>query len=305
HFAAEFLQKNRRNIHVAQSAGDNKVPESKHRLGTLLIGTLLDISRKINCKKNVSITAYHLSNSGQGPDLNIYHLPMETCTFLQLALTPRYSEAWQNIRERGWEIIAAKKKKEAANNDEPRYNILYEDLLNLPDNWPQFVRRYFLRIPKRQGSAGDPGRSYSLKKEWDIVSWELTDLFLQTVVSMNKNRIDQIRKMGDSIARYIGEQNDRRLFQNFLNARGYDQIRSSLIKVNLDRLKAGKEPIIDFENFIEVFEESEETPFPQWRLYRDLVLIRIIDKLHESGWIQSHVEEIPEVDEAVVMETET
>ncbi|MCI0616901.1 type I-B CRISPR-associated protein Cas8b1/Cst1, partial [bacterium] len=253
----------------------------------------------------VSITAYHLSNSGQGPDLNIYHLPMETCTFLQLALTPRYSEAWQNIRERGWEIIAAKKKKEAANNDEPRYNILYEDLLNLPDNWPQFVRRYFLRIPKRQGSAGDPGRSYSLKKEWDIVSWELTDLFLQTVVSMNKNRIDQIRKMGDSIARYIGEQNDRRLFQNFLNARGYDQIRSSLIKVNLDRLKAGKEPIIDFENFIEVFEESEETPFPQWRLYRDLVLIRIIDKLHESGWIQSHVEEIPEVDEAVVMETET
>ena len=114
---------------------------------------------------------------------------------------------------------------------------------------------------------------------------------------MDKIRIQAIKELGDTLADYIIEENDRGFFHTFLTAGGYGDIRLALIKASHRRIKEGKPPLITFDQFITIFEEGEELPYTDWRLARDLALIRMIERLHEQGWLQAHREEIPEPEE--------
>jgi len=67
---------------------------------------------------------------------------------------------------------------------------------------------YLLRVPKRNSMQVDPRRSYNLRKDIDLVSWRLTELFLREVIRMEKERIEEIRKLGDTLAAYVKEQDD-------------------------------------------------------------------------------------------------
>ena len=44
-----------------------------------------------------------------------------------------------------------------------------------------------------------------------------------------------------------------------------------------------------------VFEEGDEVARPDWRLARDLVLIRMVERLYQLGWIGKNPDAIPEV----------
>lgn len=111
---------------------------------------------------------------------------------------------------------------------------------------------------------------------------------------MNPSRIQQLRNLGDALAEYVNGENDRRFFNSFLLARRYDDLRSAIIRVSLARLKRDQAPLIAFDPYIEAFEQGEDLPYSDWRLARDLTLIRMIERLHHLGWLQSHREEIPE-----------
>lgn len=307
-FTRNFLIQNRKAIQTAQLSGEKKLEEPLLRTTTLLIETLLAIEKQKQEageeNRPVSITAYHLSNSGQGVGLDIYYLPLEITDFLRTAITPRYNQAWDRLCYRGWEITEAKSRKKGQDvTTQPQQNVLYEDLFKLPEDATLFIRRYFLRIPDRGKFPGDPRSTYSLLTEANLVSWNLTELFLRKVVSMNKERIEQIRKLGDDLAEYINNEKDKRFFHSFLTALKYDVFRSILIRLNVAQMKRGKAPLITFDPFIDIFEIGEELPYNDWRLARDLVLIRMIEKLHELGWIQANIEELPEP-EAVLDEGE-
>lgn len=307
-FARNFLIQNRKAIQTAQLAGEKKLEEPLLRTATLLIETLLFIEKQKQeageDEHPVSITAYHLSNSGQGVGLDIYHLPLEITDFIRTAIAPRYRQAWDRLCFRGWEITEAKSKKKGEDiTAQPQRNVLYEDLFKLPEDATRFIRRYILRIPERSKFPGDPRSTYSLRTEANLVSWSITELFLRKVVSMNRERIEQIRRLGDDLADYINNEKDRQFFHSFLTVRRYDNLRSILIRLNVAQMKRGKAPAITFDPFIDIFEVGEELPYNDWRLARDLVLIRMIEKLHELGWIQANVEELPEP-EAVLNEDE-
>jgi CRISPR-associated protein Cst1 len=297
-FAKRFLHQNRRTIHAVQSIGGKKIPEPKYRATTLLIQTLLEIEEELQWEEELipsSITAYHLSNSGQGVKLDIYQLPLEITDFLIAVRTPEYREGWDAICRRGWEITRPKRRKDGTQEQrEPTYNAFYEDLFHLPDGAASFIRTYFLRIPKQTKRKGDPRSTYSLKQEANLVSWKLTDLFLRRVVKMEKARIEYMRNLGDTLADYIVNDNDRRFFHVFLTARSYGDLRTALIKASHNRIKRRQMPLITFDQFIAIFEEGEEIPRSDWRLARDLVLIRMIERLYAQGWLQEHVEELPE-----------
>ncbi len=301
-FARRFLEHNRKIILMAQQAKEKKLSESPHRAGTLLIDTLLMLEQeKLQAGEEgrpVSITAYHLSNSGQGVDLAIYHLPLEITGFLLAAMAPKYSAAWEALRNRGWEIIQGKHSKNRKDDPEetakPRFNVLYEDLFRLPDDATRFIRRYFLRTPERGKFPGDPRAVYSLRTEAHLVSWDLTELFLKGVVDMEQNRIQEIRNLGDKLAEYVNSEYDKRFFHSVLTARRYDDLRAALIRVSIAQMKRGLPPVVTFDPYVEVFEQGEELPYSDWRLVRDLLLIRMIERLHELGWIQTHVGELPE-----------
>lgn len=310
-FARLFLEENRRAIQTAQQIGSSKLPEAPHKAGTLLLDKLFQIEQE-RLQESIqgaegetvrapSVTAYHLSNSGQGVALDIYHLPLEIIDFLRTVQTPRYIDAWRKICQRGWEIVKAKKtKKGDESTPEPRYNILYEDILRLPEKAAFFIRCYFLRTPAKVRDKGDPRATYSLKTEADLVNWGLVELFLRKVVLMEASRIQKIRELGDTLAEYVYGENDRRFFQTFLTARNYNVLRETLIRVSFARIKKKQPPLITFDPYIEIFEYGEGLPDVNWRLIRDLILIRMIERLYELGWIQENAQEIPEPEEEVV-----
>lgn len=297
-FAATFLRKNREAIQIAQIAGSKKMPDTQLSHRTLLVDTLLQMQVEAHDESDLpfSLTAYHLSNSGQGPKLDIYYLPLEITGFLREMQTADYHNEWNAIVRRAWEVAPKKKRRKKDDKPfQPRRNWLYEDLFDLPDNAPRFLRTYFLRIALRYARGKtDPRGGYSLQDEADLVSWKITARFLWRIVHMDKERIEEIRKMGDQLAEYVSGQNDRRFFREFLTLQRYDYFRTALIKANLAHVRRGNPPIISLDPYVEVFEEGSELARPDWRLARDLVLIRMIERLHELGWMGSNVDAIPE-----------
>lgn len=290
-FARKFLEQNRQAVQLAQQAGSSKLAEPHLALRTLIIDTLLSAAQKqLDYRKDerpFSITAYHVSNSGQGPSLNIYHLPLQVISFLQVMMRAEYQSDWGKIVQRAWEIAPAKKSKKAEGMPfVPGKNYLYEDLFSLPDNARRFLRTYFLRLALKLAKVdpGDPRRDYSTKNEAEIVSWRITQEFLRRIMHMEQGRIEQIRQLGDQLAEYVSAQNDKRFFQEFFTQNRYEFFRSRLMKANLAQVKRGKPPIIQFETYIQVFEEGDELARSDWRLARDLVLIRMVEKLHSLNW---------------------
>ena len=306
-FASEFLQENRRAIQLAQRSGNKKIPEAKSSAKTLLIETLLKVeqSRRDEAReyRPSSVTAYHLSNLGATPSLDIYHLPLELTGFLSQIVGPNYKAEWNAIAHRAWWLSQPKKKSKKKEEDtqeedtRPRRNILYEDLFQLPGNAREFVRRYFLRIPVRTRSEEDPRRTYSLRDEAGLVSWKLTELLLRRVMNMDKDRIQQIRELGDRLADYVSKENDRKFFTTFFAERNYEFFRNALIRANMAWVRHGHPPLITLDPYIQVFEEGDDVARGDWRLARDLVLIRMVERLYQQEWLGKHLEVIPEVSE--------
>ena len=309
HFARSFLEGNLRAITLAQEAGSKKMDEPHYSRGTLLINTLCraDIRqrKKSHDEEPFSITAYHLTNSGQGVGLDIYHLPLQIIGFLREMESPDYRTQWSQIVNRAWETEPQKKRKKK--EDKPFHshrNWLYEEILRLydglflrPDKAKRFLRTYFLRRPFRYARTeqGDPRGDYGLTHEMDLVSWNITSSFLREVFNMEEGRIEEIRKMGDRLAEHISKQDDHHLFTNFRH-RNYSVFRTALLRANYRQIKSGNSPIIEFDPYIEVFEHAENDSHLNWRLTRDLVFLRMIERLHKLGWFDKNADVDIEID---------
>lgn len=301
HFASTFLTQNRRFVQLAQQAGSSKMPEPHLAQRTLLVDTLLSADRMQREARQddrpFSLTAYHLTNSGQGVDLDIYYLPLQITGFLRDMQQADYRDDWLAIVHRAWEIAPPPKRGDKQDSGEfkPRRNYLYEDLFGLSGNAHAFLRTYFLRAAWRyaRASQGDPRGSYSLKNETSLVSWKITARFLRRIMNMEKDRIEEIRKLGDQLAAYVNGENDRRFFRDFFTERRYDSFRTALIKANLAHVKRGNPPFITLDPYIEVFEAGDEVARSDWQLARDLVLIRMIERLHQMEWLGKNPDAIP------------
>lgn len=298
HFARSFLEGNQRAIGLAQEAGSKKMDEPHHSRGTLLINTLLqgDIRQQEELQDDepFSLTAYHLTNSGQGVGLDIYHLPLQIIGFLREMESADYRTQWSGIVNRAWETEPQNKRKKDNKPFQPRRNWLYEDVLGLydglfllPDRAKTFLRTYFLRHRFRYARTdqGDPRGEYGLTHEMNLVSWNIIASFLRRVFYMEKERIEEIRKMGDKLANYVRSENDRRFFRDFFHQQNPYNIRTLLIRANLAHVRRGNPPILELDPYIEVFEEAYGLEKPDWWLARDLVFIRMVEQLYEHGWL--------------------
>lgn len=313
-FARRFLHDNIRAMTLAQQTGSTKMPEAPHSARTLLIDTLLRAEtarRDAQIEEEpASITAYHLTNSGQSnplddrnPPLQMYHLPLDLTTFLATVTTGDYRESWNKLVQRAWQRPPEKKgtaKDEAGDTPfVPRYNSLYEDVMRLADDMagraPRFIRTYFLRVPYRATAQDDPTRLYRLRDEYDLVSWPLVKLFLEQVIHMNELRIAEIRTLGDKLAEYVAEMDDKRFFRLFSIEQRAEPFRSILIKANTAAIRAGYPPLFGLDSYVNVFHEGEELLRPNWRLARDLVLIRMVEQLYVRGWIGKNPDLVDEV----------
>lgn len=290
-FAAQALDANRRYLHLTGQADkftDSKYPQTQ--IITRLVQA--EQARRDNERKRrtrpCSVTAYHLTNYGTNADVTIYHLPLQITDFLAQATDATYREAWNRLVQRGWQ--GGGTSPEAPERDElgqpARRNVLYEDLFDLPQNARRFLRTYLLRMPNVQRiKKDDQRRTYVLAKELDLVSWPLTQLFLERMMNVEHERIEAIRTMADTLADYINHENDQRLFRVFLWGKNYYELRTRLIQADYNAARQ-KEPLFDMDTFIAVFQQSDDRYW--WMMARDLLLIRMIERLHKKGWIEQH-----------------
>ncbi len=292
HFARTFLEENRQIVQLSQ--GSDRIPETHLKFRTLVMDTLLRAAQmqqdyKMD-ERPFSVTVYHVSNFGQSPKLDIYYLPLQVIRFLQMMLSADYREDWGKIVNRAWELSVEKKgkKSQAEETFSPRKNYLYEDLFYLPENARRFLRTYFLRVVLKTAKMekGDPRQNYSTHDEVEIVSWKITQEFLKRMLHMEQDRINKMAQMGDVLAKYVSEENDKRFFQDFFREGRYEYFRSRLLKANLAHVRRGNPPFLQFDPYIEVFEEGTELARPDWRLARDLVLIRMVEQLYQLDWFK-------------------
>jgi CRISPR-associated protein Cst1 len=302
-FAQRFLTDNRRALSLSAE------PENLSHPRTYFVARLIEIEveRKqaevdeIPC----SMTAYHLTNYGTNPDITLYHFPNQLVAFLRQALRAPHDAIWRQIERRAWELKIDKVRAKGKEKDKPTplpmsalaqpratpgqaRNYLYEDLFDLPHNAAHFVRTYFLRRAYRSRFESDPRRLYQLQRELQLVSWTLTAIFLKEVMNMDPHRIETIKRVADRLASYISVSNDRQLFRWLWMSRRYGDFRRALVTANTRNAQNGKEPLLSFEDFVTAFEFSEESGRPDWNLARDLVLIRVIEQLHQGNWFGSN-----------------
>ncbi len=311
--ARKALRENKEAISLARARGETKLQDASSSPQTLLIETILDMDfRQGDAKEErqpYSITGYHLTNSGQtspldekSPPLRIYHLPMNIVRFLRRAWhNPDYKQTWYRLVERGWERSKPAKRNDSGEEGSEtvpvkrRRNYLYEDIFRLPENARSFVRTYLLRSPKRS-VAGDPRSDYSLRKDIELISWQFTELFLQEVMHMDKNRIAEIGKLGDTLAAYVKESGDKRFFREFYIQQKTHDFRTVLLKANRNQVLRGKAPLFGLNSFCTVFfEEDGDTLKLDWKFARDLVYIRMIELLYvKDNWLRENSDALPD-----------
>lgn len=283
--ASNFLADNRNYLQMQDMT---KYPDQKFPR-TIFIDQLLKINDSYLSERqqSPSVTLYHLTNYGTNPDVNILHLPSQVVDFLRIANSGMFVQTWRQIARHAWQ------KTEDARAGTAR-NFLYEDLFELPERARRFVRVYFLRRGFERASKDDPRREYALERDLDLISWDLTAMFLREVMGMERERIEAIKELGDRLSSYVSGTNDKRFFGDFYRSNKYGELRGMLIKASSARIKKDEPPLIGFDEFITIFEDGEELPRIDWRLARDLVLIRMIEQLHEQGWMARNKEAVPE-----------
>ncbi len=289
----KWLPETRKRIQLAKATGQK--PPNIGGVKTRVIENLekLEWDRR-NWGENVGLTVYHLSNSGQKPDIDIYELPGNVVNFLSRAQSIRYRSSWQAVVQRAWARNQQKSKKKtegtAEENPLERRNFLYEELFSLPEEAGRFVRTYFLCLSYKYANEGDPRKDYGGWKDANYIKWELTELFLKEVLGMDNRRIEAIRQLGDRLADSIADNNDKRLWWQVYKGGSFASVRNILIKESQRNIKTGREPYVTLDSFLAVFEEGEELARVDWRLAWDLTLIRVIEKLYEKKWFEQNKE---------------
>ena len=300
-FATWALEANRRYLSLADQL--DKYDDAKYPR-TQIIARLMKAEGARRDYARCSVTAYHLTNYGTNAAVDLYHLPLQIMNFLYQATDATYTEAWQRLVRRGWEGG------DGSSDDAPerdalglpaRRNVLYEDLFALPADAHRFLRTYLLRRPQFQRTTkDDQRRTYNLATELDLVSWPLTRLFLEEVLNVDSDRIETIRAMADKIADYIVDAGDLRLLRVFIIGRNrgqdYQELRTRLIRADYAAAPE-RGPLFTYDEFLTVFEQSDDRFW--WIMARDLLLIRMIERLHARGWLGVHREVFAPPAEAV------
>ena len=124
-----------------------------------------------------------------------------------------------------------------------------------------------------------------------MVSWELTELFLEKIMNLDKTRIKAIQDMGDTLAFYA-RNNDLRIVNRLFRARYFRELSYELSRAKKEATAKGQ-TLFTYQQFVEVFAESEDVPRLDWSLARDLVLIRMFDQL--SDVLRTRSEELEDI----------
>lgn len=253
----------------------------------------------------VAITAYHLSSSGQGASLELFQLPAGLVSFVLRAQEAPTRAAWEALTKRFWPVSGGGDEGEAdAAGEAPKKrrtkkaviagragwskNPAFDELCAIFDAGftdrglaRRWLGKHVLGRLERQAKT-TYGRA-------DARSWALAELFLTEVLGMKKGRIEVIRGFADKLAQWIFDKGDKRL----LGALLYDKL--SELDFRLRRAQhesASGTLLFGLDEHRDVWLHDDGDRY----LVRDLVSIRVIERLHALGYFKAHPDALPQAE---------
>jgi hypothetical protein len=232
---------------------------------------------------------------------------MRIVRFLQKATTdPEYKTTWNTLVTRGLQRPKpAKGKPEEGNGDEVLAirkggrNTFYEDILRLPQNERGFIRYYFAYVPDLHPAKDTQPIPSNVMSQYaaHIIPWSFIDLFLQEVMLMEKKRIAAIKELGDRLAAYVNEFDDKRFFSKFYQVQQSYLFWNEILRANKNATLHGKAPLFPYDSFCTIFftpDGDDDLRF-DWKLARDLTFIRMLEWLSEhDDKLSDHIQALQE-----------
>jgi CRISPR-associated protein Cst1 len=283
--AATNLERNKSSMHF-----NSLEPRPSYIFAkSTLMDSLLYLFRK-RAAVHHSIVAYLFSSSAdpRRGSIEISHLNKSVLRFISRA-TREFEGPWTRIAQRAiWEgKDAIKTDKSGKKTVFYAGNYLYEDLWELPGNAHDFLQLYLLRRRRKTkthegANKNDPRYRYNTIADITLISWELTALFLKEIMNMNEKRIESIRAVADQLADYIVTRNKPKVLAKLYRVREDFEFRNILIVANYD---VGGQ-MITYDQFVDAYFHQDEKGNWRidWSLARDLLLIRVLEQLRNSGW---------------------
>jgi CRISPR-associated protein Cst1 len=207
--------------------------------------------------ENEEITIYHIDNYNQTKKgVTIYSLPNNVFCFVGIVMSsPQYRASWFSLLTRHY----SKPKKES--DDLPVWKVSYNSIHD--------------QLLKNQSIL------WAFKDEKTrtlTIPFIIVERYAKLVRGMSKQRIETIKKMADRIAECIEETGNKKRVNDILSARDLISFRNQLRLVCRDwQKKSHEEPLISFDEYIEVIIPGD---YYGWTEVRDLIVIRLYEKLH-------------------------
>lgn len=283
-----------------------KYPDAKAR-GTLIMNDLMEIYRMragidFGKRQDISVTAYWLSNLGQGPSLEIFHLPSQVTRFLRIADEAPQGAQWRKLVTKAWRSPYAQEKSdvEGENNKTGRTrkkadfklipggpgrsrNDVISDLLEVYKHGfvdftaaKKFLRRHLIKDVSISG--------VTRLREPEMTDWLLAKIFLREVMGMDERRIDAIKQFADRLAEHISQTNDKGLFRGLVYGQRAWEVRNALTKAQRNQAKDYGRLLFKLEEYLDVFEADSAIGQVDWSLSRDLISIRLVEQLYNRGF---------------------
>jgi CRISPR-associated protein Cst1 len=250
--AREALRENSKMIQLLRDDPDSKWATLK-KVRQVYIDTILAAQSKINRRfaKLGDITGYHFSNYGPNPQIEIVRLE---------------SSVWDFIGSARYDAEHAWKKFFAVGQVSKDYNQAYDVLFDLPYRYDRFMKL--------------------LKK---VADWTLTEIFLRKVVKMHQKRIQLLKDLGDRFVDYMSAyERDGKggiklgFYYKVMRAKKPGELRSAILEACDTTFRKGSSILMTTEEYVLAFENAEDR-YENWTLPRDLVVMRMLEKLPLLG----------------------
>lgn len=99
---------------------------------------------------------------------------------------------------------------------------------------------------------------------------------------MDQGQINQIQRLADQLADYVEAEGDLKFFRALYTVDKYPKLRNEIIRVDYNNTRRGNGPVVTFEQFVAVFGNWDEANrFGYWMFARDLLIIRMIERLQK------------------------
>jgi CRISPR-associated protein Cst1 len=286
-----------------------KFPDAKDGR-TLVLHDLLEVYAERTGpdvrERPVSLTAYWLSSSGQGAALDILRIPSQVVRFAVLASRDPMATAWKRVLAAGWPKPDEKRPATARANKTRRTtrtvvspgagrsrNTVLADLFHIYEggdvDWVaarRFARRHLLEHALSSVRAAATSGPAPAVDAGARTNWPLATLFLREVLGMDQKRIDALRQFADRLADYIMTANDRGLFGDLMYRDRSWEIRNALVKAQRNRARQANDLLFGLEQYLEVFEADDAVGQVDWRLARDLICIRLVERLQHGQFFE-------------------